>query len=76
MKTTDACPISGTPDTRVPSNGDYFEFDCPVCGHYRISGTAMELAGDDDQPVLFDALQAAKRSVEPDQIPMIANLSG
>lgn len=75
MRVADDCPISGTKNVRVPSTGDYVEYNCPVCGRFRVSSTAIRLAGDEDQGLLFDALKVAKQNLDPDEIPMISNLS-
>ena len=38
----DKCPISGDPVETLPTTGDYIELDCPTCGRFRISGSALE----------------------------------
>ena len=76
MKETTDCPICGTRNARTSSSADYIEYDCPMCGHYHIARAALELAGEEDQVVLFDALQTAKRTSAPDELPLISNLSG
>ena len=70
------CPISGDPDTLQPKTGDYAEYDCPTCGRFRISRTALQLAGDDDQELLRTALEIAKHAADPDEVPTIRNLVG
>ncbi|WP_448090735.1 hypothetical protein [Pseudomonas azerbaijanoccidentalis] len=37
------CFICSTESNEVPSAGDYKQLACPVCGEYRISGTAISL---------------------------------
>ena len=76
MQTGPNCPISGDPDVLLPSTGDYAEYDCPTCGRFRITGTALELAGDHDQDLLRTALDVAKHSAEPGEVPVISNLAG
>lgn len=70
------CPISGTKGVRVSATDELVECDCPMCGRFRVSRTALALAGDNDQVVLFDALKAAKAAASFDEVPLITNLSG
>ncbi|VVP11749.1 hypothetical protein PS854_03336 [Pseudomonas fluorescens] len=37
------CFICSTESNEVPSAGDYTQLDCPQCGEYRLSGTAIAL---------------------------------
>ena len=71
-----ACPITGDENSLRVSAGDYREYDCPTCGRFRISGTALALAGANDQDVLRAALDVARHSTPSGQVPMISNLSG
>jgi hypothetical protein len=76
MKETDHCPISGDTWVRRPTTGDYLEYNCPTCGRFRVTRTAMKLAGEKDQGLLREALQVAKHSTRPGEVPIISNLSG
>lgn len=38
-----ACLICGGPAATVDSLGDYEEWVCDECGHYRVTSTAMAL---------------------------------
>jgi predicted RNA-binding Zn-ribbon protein involved in translation (DUF1610 family) len=41
--TIDRCPISDEPaEVAIPTDGDFAEFDCPSCGRFRISRTALK----------------------------------
>jgi hypothetical protein len=41
-QTKDYCPISDEPAETSPTDGDFAEFDCPSCGRFRISRTALK----------------------------------
>ena len=71
-----SCPISADRDVLQPSIGDYVEYNCPTCGRFRISGTAFELVSEHDPETLKTALNVAKLSADPGQVPMIKNLTG
>ena len=71
--TTTPCPITQDPSEVRGKSGDYTEFDCPTCGVFRISGTAMALAGDKPE-TLAEALHVAKLAAEDGSVPLIDNV--
>ena len=66
------CPVSGDQAIERPTAGDYREYDCPSCGTFRISRTALALAPDSPE-TLKAALEIAKRAA-PDEVPLISNI--
>lgn len=72
--TTTRCPITGDLAQVAPATGDFKEFDCPTCGRFKISNTALALA--EGQPELLQEALVAAKSRANDQVPTIDNLSG
>lgn len=69
------CPVTQEPAVKIQSTGDFDEYDCPSCGVFRISSTAIALSGDNPE-VLREALEAAISQAWPGEVPMIDNVSG
>ena len=71
----DTCPISRDPAKAVLSTSDYYEFDCPNCGRFRISELALEhiaeLSRQEREALLSQARSDAQGG---DGIPLIRNI--
>jgi len=76
MRQSANCPISGNKDALIGFDGEFVEYDCPVCGRFKIGRAALELASDEDQGLLREALQVAKHAADAGEVPAISNLSG
>jgi hypothetical protein len=73
---TKACPICRG-DARVESQkfGDADIVQCPNCGRFKISGTALAVLQSVDNPERRrECLKKAKRWVDPDDLPFIRNI--
>lgn len=71
----DICPISGDPVDSLPTTGDYIEFDCPTCGRFRISGSALESMTELSRQEKEALLSKAKRDAQGgDGIPFIRDV--
>lgn len=73
MMTTTPCPITKDPAEVRAKTADYTEYDCPVCGVFRISDAALALAGDNPE-TLAEALHVAKTAAEGSGTPLIDNV--
>lgn len=69
------CPITHEPATVADTTGDYVEFNCPSCGHFRISRTVLIMLPDNPE-VLRHELYRAKSLTKAGEIPLIANVVG
>lgn len=71
----DICPISGDPVESLPKTGDYIEFDCPTCGRFRISGSALEAMSELSRQEKETYLSKAKGNAQGgDGIPIIRDI--
>jgi hypothetical protein len=69
---TRPCPVCGRRSEHEQTTGDFTEIDCPDCGRFRISGTALQIFRDfEDQDEKRAALEAAKRETAPGELPFI-----
>lgn len=68
------CPITGDVAT-LTRTGEWTEVRCPTCGAFRVSDTALKLAGEQTD-ILKEALVAAKAQATQGDLPTIDNLSG
>jgi hypothetical protein len=75
IKENARCPITGDPVRISPAPGDFQQYECPTCGVFRISKTALALA-DENNEVLREALIAARNQAGEGETPVIDNLSG
>ena len=58
---------------RSHPNWDHLSVDCPSCGRYRITCTALDRFLGLPREARKEALEKAKRLAEPDSIPMIGS---
>jgi hypothetical protein len=70
---TNPCPITKDPAKIRAKTADYTEFDCPVCGVFRISEAALALSGDNPE-TLAEALHVAKIAAHGGDVPLIDNV--
>ena len=61
---TNICPISGDPAQSLPTTGDYIELDCPTCGRFRISGSALKSMTELSRQEKEALLSKAKRDAQ------------
>lgn len=66
------CPVSGDQAVERPGAGDYVEYNCPVCGTFRIGRTVLTL--EPQRPTLQLALEVAKGAASPFEVPLISNV--
>lgn len=70
--TNDRCPISFEPAQEELSGiQDVVEFICPVCGRFRITGTALAMILHKDPDTRESALAQAKTNAKEGEIPTI-----
>ena len=69
------CPVTQELAVKIQSTADFDEYDCPSCGVFRISSTAIALS-EDNPEVLREALETAISQARPGEVPMIDNVSG
>jgi hypothetical protein len=75
MEKTNTCPISDEPAEALPQTGGYHEFDCPSCGRFRISDTALEQIQAMSRREREALLSEAKRDVQGGEgLPFIRNI--
>ncbi len=70
-----ACPISGHASALETRLQDSRQFNCPECGRFRVSGTALHLF--EINPNRYDRrglLAEAKCRAKPGEIPLISNI--
>lgn len=73
--TSTTCPISDEPVEVIPTVGDYAEFDCPSCGRFRISRTALKLIAKRSRRRRETLLDKARADAQGgDGIPFIRNI--
>jgi predicted RNA-binding Zn-ribbon protein involved in translation (DUF1610 family) len=73
--TSTTCPISDEPVEVIPTDGDYAEFDCPGCGRFRISRTALRLIANRSRRKRETLLDKARSDAQGgDGLPFIRNI--
>ena len=68
-------PDSGHANALETRLSDSHQFNCPECGRFRVSGTALQLFK--LNPHRYDRrglLEQAKNRTNPGEIPLIANI--
>ncbi|RAZ88521.1 hypothetical protein DPM33_23640 [Mesorhizobium hawassense] len=70
------CPITDEPAARLEKTfGDYEEYRCPTCKHFRISGSAVESIKKYNVEAKLELLVLAKRLADPKgELPFVMNV--
>jgi predicted RNA-binding Zn-ribbon protein involved in translation (DUF1610 family) len=76
-KTYYTCPISDEPVHEVlPRTGDFAEFDCPGCGRFRISRTALKTIKNKSRAEREALLNSARSNAQGGEgIPFIKDIA-
>jgi len=67
----DTCPICGSEAEMLPRTGDADGLNCPLHGHFKVSGSALETRTDASRAEWERAFDRAKLRTKPGEIPLI-----